>query len=282
MPLISYFSLSLQAAEFPIEEKYIRFEENKIQLAKKTFRNNAGMSITLLAAQHVADSDFYEAHKILLEQADMVLFEGKGLDEEGSKFNLSELGQLNRKITDRHFLVANAFGLSYQLDYTDYRKSNFIHADYSFEQTATMEKFDTIEAMISQIKKNIEDIKEKFSHQSNEPLQFYFEQEVNKFSELGIAAYFSQAIPFLLMDEMQLKQKINNAEWYENEFTKRNQIVEEKLAEILGKQQTQSQKAPHIIIYYGAAHMPHFERVIKERYSFLPESQEWFTSISLE
>lgn len=262
---------------FSVGDPFFRLENKAYQFAGKTYSHESGTKITLLAAIHVAPSEFYDAHERVLSNANQVLFEGKGFDEEGLKVHESELGKLNELLTNAHLQVAEAFGLRYQFDYINYNRVSFTHADLTLLEVVQMENFADISSMLAQIQKNIDECKQKFADKSENPIQYFFNQCVTQYTELGWAKYFEEKMkPLLLMNEDQLREAIGNEQLYDNEYTKRNLIFLEKLKTALNVNLNDSDPI-HIVVYYGVAHLPFIEREIYHKHGFTPESQEWYT-----
>ncbi len=65
---------------------------------------------------------------------------------------------------------------------------------------------------------------------------------------------------------------------YEEEFVARNAIVLSKFKEQSADVNQINPK--HIVIFYGAAHMPYFEAQLCEKYTLEFQSEEWVEAVT--
>ena len=75
----------------PKKTSFIRIMDldgvKELQLAKRTYKDKMErIRLTLLSATHFAQAKFYERHNQILSEAQIVFYEGKGLDAEGMKW----------------------------------------------------------------------------------------------------------------------------------------------------------------------------------------------------
>lgn len=265
------FSMQEQQSNFNLDEPFTRLHDEQIQLASKTYATKLGGKITFLSAVHFADAEFYEAHQKILDLADYVLFEGKGLDKEGLEFNKTELGKNMYLLDNNNNLIAHAFGLQYQYDSINYNKNNFILADFSFKENIKL-CFNDISEMISEGEKMINSIKNKYSTEAD-PIKFYYNQKIEQLRKRDFSSFFNEFKEGLLLNENEFKNKID-PEFYEIELVRRNSIVMDKLQDLINQNPSK-----HILIHYGAAHFPSLERDIHNIYELTPLCQEWLSAI---
>ncbi len=65
---------------------------------------------------------------------------------------------------------------------------------------------------------------------------------------------------------------------FEMEYTNRNKIALTKFDEQVSKSNPNAKS--HIAIYYGAGHMPYFEKQLSEKYGLEITAEEWITAFS--
>lgn len=266
--LFIFQSSIVLAGSFEIGQSFIQLESGEIRLANKSYISDSGVMINLLAAMHFAKKEFYVEQEQALNQADKVLFEGKGLDEEGRLFFETELGQKSTLLSDQHKVCANAFGLACQKASIDYSDSRFIHADISFQELKN-------NGVLKEIESNVRKIEQNHKDKPN-PCQYVFNSAVESQRSIGLKAYLEPFLTMPTLNEEELRKAINNEDFYKYEFDHRNKIVLQKLHELL---QENNFAPKNFVIFYGAAHMPVFERELL-LLGFKPLKQEWLSAIS--
>ena len=260
------FSMEDGTNTFNLGENFVKFtklEDEQMQIACKTYKTNLGGKITFLSAAHFAEKGLYEAHQKILDAADYVLFEGKGLDKEGLEFFKTELGKNIDLLSNFNLKVAHAYNLEYQWDNIDYNKNHFIHADVTFKE---------LTQVIDINAKELDNIKDEYKNTDN-PIDFFYNEEVENLKKCTFSRQFDELKEYCILSEDDLKNKLGK-EYFENEFVKRNDIIKEKLSNLI----SQNSNA-HIVIYYGAAHFLSLERDLRNIYQLMPLHQEWFTWI---
>lgn len=282
---LTSFCLLINGASFAMEkgstfcvgDPFIKVENSQIQFAKKTYKLPSGGRITLLGAMHFGEAGFYESHEEIFLKASHVLYEGKGHEEAGLKFLSTEIGKKNELLTNLCLAAAEAFGLCYQSHSIDYSGDKFIHADYTFDELVQAEA-GGFDSFVAQLKGNIEQQESLYKDIETDACRHCFELKVTQLREGSLKSFCEENLtPYLLMTEEELVSVISSEGLYEREVTNRNKIVLEKLALILDGDINSD---VHIVIYYGAAHLPCFERELSQKYLCQPESEEWFTAVS--
>ncbi len=108
-----------------------------LETAEVTFTNNAGVSVHLISAVHIADAAYYRSLNAEFQRHPVVLYEmvkpkGSPPPAPGQSGD-SAVGAFQRFLKD-------TLGLAYQLDIIDYRAGNFFHADLDTETFERLQK----------------------------------------------------------------------------------------------------------------------------------------------
>lgn len=250
-------------------------DKTALQVARKTYKNGS-LKVTLLSAAHFAQPAFYARHKEILDQASVVLYEGKGLDKKGFLFRQQPIIKKHEQV-DNFAVLSKAFNLSLQLDSIDYQKSIFILADYSFD-----EEIKDPDALLSEISQFIEEKNKEYDKKAAEfgladGFEYFVDSEIKK-TKANVSL---EKLSMELMKASKNSAEFLQQQWpeaFEKEYTKRNQIVLQKFAEQIP--QLSAQATSHVVIYYGAAHMPYFEQELGKTYGLQLESEEWISVFS--
>ncbi len=119
------------------EHAFLRFDEDdngggRLQTALRTYKNDKGVTVHLVAAVHIADTGYFEQLNKTFAGYDVLLYEMvKPKDApvpapgEGRKSS-SMVSMIQRTMKD-------ALDLDFQLDAVDYTAKNFVHADLDAE-----------------------------------------------------------------------------------------------------------------------------------------------------
>lgn len=150
--------------------EFIRVEEmdtaTELQTAVVKFKKGEA-SVELVGAIHIADKKYYEALNKRFEGYEAVLYEGIGGGKPAARPPVKEAevvepdAKFEERIADPEAPMEDAgpekpkanldglhgayeagarwLGLSYQMKEIDYRKANFVHADLSLEEFATLQ-----------------------------------------------------------------------------------------------------------------------------------------------
>jgi hypothetical protein len=119
---------------------FMRFVPNgdggSLQTAIVDYTNDAGVTVHLVAAVHIADKSYYDKLNKTFKGYDAVLYEmikpkGSGVPQPNA-VPTNPLTMVQRMMKDM-------LGLDFQLDDIDYRADNFVHADLDAETFQKME-----------------------------------------------------------------------------------------------------------------------------------------------
>lgn len=283
LTIISIFLCSIVgfAMEFSISPKgepFLRIVEDgdyaRLELASKTYSNPAqGLTVTLLAAIHFAQDQFYERQMEIARQSSCTLYEGKGLDKIGIEWNCQPLpAKVNRS---HHFsIIAKSYNLSLQLEKIDHSYVNFVHADFSFQ-----EECPKLEERLRDFAEFIEHYNNKYDEQGkkselNDGYEYYINIQINNQKQIPLKSLIESLEKQTNNIETLLKEQ--GEDFYSREFMQRNNIVLDKFAQQAAMATPENPK--HIIIFYGAGHMPYFEAELRQKYNLRFQSEEWISS----
>ena len=226
-----------------------------------------GAEIDLVAVVHIGEQAYYERLNKEFEKYDAVLYElvapeGNKPPQGGEMKSDNPLAMLQQGMT--FFL-----GLEHQLQVVDYRKSNFVHADLSPEgmKKAMRERGDDKMTIILGV---IADLLRKRNLDADKP-----EPQTPDISLTD------------LLNPKKLKRIM--AQQFEDAGgdvslggTINRLLVEDRnkaCIKVLQQQLTAGKKK--IAIFYGAAHMPDFDKRLKEDFGMKRTESEWITAWNL-
>ena len=226
-----------------------------------------GAEIDLVAVVHIGEQAYYERLNKEFEKYDALLYElvapeGNKPPKGGEMKSDNPLAMLQQGMT--FFL-----GLEHQLEVVDYRKSNFIHADLSPEgmKKAMKERGDDKTTIILGV---IADLLRKRNLDADKPepqapdISLTDLLNPKKFKRI-MAQQFEDA-----GGDVSLGGTINRL------------LVEDRnkaCIKVLQQQLTAGKKK--IAIFYGAAHMPDFDKRLKEDFGMKRTESEWITAWNL-
>ena len=226
-----------------------------------------GAEIDLVAVVHIGEQAYYERLNKEFEKYDALLYElvapeGNKPPKGGEMKSDNPLAMLQQGMT--FFL-----GLEHQLEVVDYRKSNFIHADLSPEgmKKAMKERGDDKMTIILGV---IADLLRKRNLDADKPepqapdISLTDLLNPKKFKRI-MAQQFEDA-----GGDVSLGGTINRL------------LVEDRnkaCIKVLQQQLTAGKKK--IAIFYGAAHMPDFNKRLKEDFGMKRTESEWITAWNL-
>jgi hypothetical protein len=226
-----------------------------------------GVEIDLVAVVHIGERAYYERLNMEFEKYDAVLYElvaaeGNKPPKGGEKKSDNPVAMLQQGM--KLFLR-----LEHQLEVVDYQKANFIHADLSPEgmKKAMKERGDDQTTIVLGViadflrKKNLDaDKPEPQTPDINltdllNPIKFK-RMMAQQFEDAGGDAGLGGTINRLLVED-------------------RNKAC----IKVLQQQLTAGKKK--IAIFYGAAHMPDFDKRLKEDFGMKRTESEWITAWNL-
>ena len=224
-----------------------------------------GVVIDLISAVHVGDKSYYEDLNKRFEDYDVVLYELVAPKEH----KLPKGGKSKSAVGMLQNLMKDGLGLEHQLAQIDYTKTNFVHADVTPKEFA-----------------------ESMKKRGESFLGMYFKMMGSSMAQQvsGNGPSDAALLAALFSNDRELAFKRIFAETLISDgsgdildgpdgstiLTVRNAAA----LKVLDQQLKAGKK--NIAIFYGAAHMPDFERQLAKDYAMKRDSTKWVTAWKLE
>ncbi len=242
----------------------------------------AGVTVDLIGAVHIGDKAYYEALNKQMEQYDVLLYElvapeGTVIPKGGKREKTNPLSMVQD-------MMKNVLDLDSQVEQIDYTRKNFVHADLSPEKMkeAMKERGEdglTIALSVAADilrKQNLEELKKE-----KEPAKGKKDKDEDEEPDL---------LGMLLDPQAAVKLKRQMAEQFESAGddgglgpTIGNILVADRNKACLKVLQKEIAKGKKKIgIFYGAAHMPDFEKRLGEDFDLKKDKVEWLTAWDLK
>lgn len=257
---------------------------DKLQTAVVSFRGPNGQTVDLISVIHVGEKSYYHRLNQFFKKYDGVLYEMVldvpkrvahqnqvrqllGRDKREPKIDTGKAGKDAVSVLQRK--LAEVLELSHQLTVIDYGAENFRHADLTleeFEEAMKAKERSPLDILKDLLAGDDEQGPPEYRELSKLPLLKIWAQgpddEERAVLKTGLAAYFAQT------------KDISNEIQGEVLIALRN----ERALEVL--QQRLQRKDRKLAIFYGAAHMPHFARRLREM-GYVPISKSWIQAWDL-
>jgi hypothetical protein len=241
-----------------------------------------GVTVDLIAAVHVGDQSYYDALNKQMEQYDVVLYEL--VAEEGTRIPKGGKREKSNPISVFQGMLKNVLDLESQVEQIDYTKKNFVHADLSPEKMAEAIKERGDDGLTIALSVAADILRK----------QNLEEQKKQKEPDKGKKAKDEDDEPdllsMLLDPQAAVKLKRSMAEQFEAAGedgglgpTIGNILVADRnkaALKVLQKEIAKGKKK--IAIFYGAAHMPDFEKRLAEDFDLKKDKVEWVTAWDLK
>ena len=268
---------TLPAAGADSESRFIRIQRNEngdpvaLQTAIAKYVPAGGeksVEIDLVAVVHIGEKAYYEQLNKGFEKYDAVLYEL--VTPEGNKPPKGGETKSDNPVAMLQQGMKLFLRLEHQLDFVDYQKANFIHAELSPEgmKKAMKERGDDQMTIVLGV---IADFLRKKNLDADKPepqapdISLTDLLNPKKFKRM-MAQQFEDA-----GGDVSLGGTINRL------------LVEDRnkaCIKVLQQQLTAGKKK--IAIFYGAAHMPDFDKRLKEDFGMMRISSDWINAWSLE
>jgi hypothetical protein len=260
-PLASFIRLERNADKQPVT-----LQTSIVRYVPAAGQNN--VTVDLIAVVHVGDRDYYQKLNKHFEQYDVLLYElvappGTRIPKGGKREidnPLALLQQMSRLV----------LGLESQTEQIDYTKKNFVHADLSPEQMAEAIKNRGDDAMTLFLG-IAADVLRQQNLQKNNPAPV---PDIDITSLLepdgGLKLKRVMAQQLAEMGEAGLGQTLNTIL-----IADRNQAA----LKVMQKELVQGKKK--IGIFYGAAHMPDFDKRLRADFGLKRQSDQWLCAWDL-
>jgi hypothetical protein len=253
------------------QPKFIRVKESDgkvtaLEVAVTRYTNkDKSVTVDLVGVVHIGDRAYYDALNRRFPRYDAVLYELVG--PPGAK--VPKGGKSDSPLAVVSGLMTTVLDLDSQLACVDYAPKNFVHADLSFEtmMAAAKERGDDGVTLALSVMADL-------LRQQN--LAARKKQDAAPASEPDVVE--ALANPSLLKREL-AKQLAGSADLgrtlHALLVTDRNK----KACQVLTKQIVDGKKT--LAIFYGAAHMPDFDRRLRADFGLERQGQEWLTAWDL-
>ncbi|PIP65094.1 hypothetical protein COW95_03785 [Candidatus Peregrinibacteria bacterium CG22_combo_CG10-13_8_21_14_all_49_11] len=225
--------------------------------------------VTLSSVVHVASRGYYERHNDDFDNYDCVLYElvaPKGTIPKPKQDGKSPLHMIQK-------LMSAVLGLEHQMDCVDYTPKHFVHSDMSPQemQAAMAKRGDDQLSLILRIlsdmmrQENLQKKKGGPAPPQFDPMSFlddpYAASKLKRMMAMQMVEQGSggvgETLQQLLIDD-------------------RNK----KCMSVLAEQLKAGKK--NVTLFWGAAHMPDFEKRLRSAYGAQKESADWFTAWNLQ
>ena len=229
------------------------------------------LTVDLIGAVHVGDKSYYDELNRRFEDYDVVLYElvapkGKAIPDRERRGG--------NPISFMQDMTKSMLGLESQVEHIDYTKANFVHADMSPEEMQEAMKkrgedgLTLALGVMADVLRQANLAEQKARAEDKPP------EEIDPFA-------------LLLDPQRTVKLKRMMAESFDaNEQldgclgpTLQRMLVDDRNAaamKVFQKELTKGHKK--IAIFYGAAHMPDFEKRLKEDFEMKPAKTQWLTA----
>ena len=252
----------------PGQEKW----QGELKTAITTYRNESGVLLDLVAAVHIADSEYFAELNQYFNGRDAVLYELVADPDVRPSPNLVQSSSSSVGFVQQ--MLANFLDVSFQLEHIDYTPQNFIHADLDPASLAEImqAKGENFLSMFISL---------ALAEMANQQLESATGGSNSAFNLVSIIDAFSatdqrSAFKTLFAEELARSGGILTDPNLGSQLTilgDRNQVALQVLRDTLGDSARR-----RLSIFYGAAHMPGIELEIVETFGFTRVSQRWLTA----
>jgi hypothetical protein len=273
-------------AKKPAGSSFIRVQrdakDQPIALETATIRyvpasGDGELVVDLIGAIHVADRSYYEKLNKQMEQYDVLLYElvappGTRIPKGGKKESDNPISFLQN-------LMKDVLALESQLEHIDYTKKNFVHADLSPQEMAEAmrKRGDTGLTLILNIaadlirQQNLQEMRKQGKGKADDYDIDLFSILLDPNSSIKLKRLMAQQMVDLIAPDGGLGKTLGTIL-----ISDRNQAA----VKVLQAQIAKGKKK--IGIFYGAAHMPDFEKRLLEDLKLKRSSEQWLTAWDLK
>jgi hypothetical protein len=252
----------------------------RLEIAARKFIpvNRQGPAVWLTAVAHLGESNYFRALQRHLDDQGLVLFEGVKQASGGSESD----GIMEPDDDSLQATLARALGLAFQLKAIDYQRPHFRNSDLSITELQQC------------LKENLGDSPDDTGTAELSALLALMDGRsfLSGVVKLGVRLLGShprlQALTKVAMIEAigQLRGDLSHVQGsspgmkrlLEAIIQRRNQAVLKDLRTALN----QRPPARSISIFYGAAHMPDFDKRLRQDLAYRPAEEVWFKAISVQ
>ena len=233
----------------------------QLQTANVTYTHGDGTEVVLLSAIHIGDAKYYQKLNRLFADRDALLFELVLPDDDTPPGD--EL--IMAGIRSSQQVVQKLLGLSFQIEGIDYDAENFVHADMTMKEFSDAQR-DQDE---SWLKLYFRVLKMEHERMLKDP---------DTQPGLPLSALLSGRDRTMAL-KLTMARQLSNMDTDDKIFgegdnvivTARNRVA----LKVLDKEHKAGKKK--LGLFYGAAHMPDFERELIRR-GFVKDKVEWLSA----
>jgi hypothetical protein len=234
-----------------------------------------GLTVDLVSVVHIGDRRYYEKLNKLFDEYDVVLYElvappGTRVPKGGKKSD-NPLALLQR-------MMKLVLGLDSQVECVDYTRKNFVHADLSFEGMAEAlhrrgeSGFTLALNMFADMMKQ-----QNVQEQGKKP-------GANKAADVDFLSLLSDGDAGASLKKI-LAEQLANIEDPNGGLgqTLSNLLINDRNEAAMKVFQAEMKKGTKkIAIFYGAAHMPDFDKRLRADFELKRDSEQWLTAWDLK
>jgi hypothetical protein len=253
------------------EPRFIRLKEQQgqaaaLEVAVTRYANkDKSVMVDLVGVVHIGDRAYYKKLNERFGQYDAVLYEL--VAPPGTE--VPKGGKSDSPFAILHTLFSTVLDLDSQLACIDYKRKNFVHADLSFEAMKEAAR-DRGEDGLTLGLSLLADVLRQQNVTARKKNERRPAPEVDLVEAL--------ANPNLLKREL-AKQLAGGADLGQTLQTLLVADRNKEACRVLTRQLVDGKKK--LAIFYGAAHMPDFDRRLRDEFGLTRQSQEWLTAWDL-
>ena len=259
------------ATDGEAEGNYIRFVEDddraRLQTAVVHYSAEDGTTLDVIGAVHIGDEAYYKKLNETFEGYDALLYEMVGGDPD--KPPTKEDLQKNKKNSLRFFqlLIAGMMKLQFQLDGIDYTAENFVHADMDLTTFTTRQK-EKGESIMSLLEKSLE-------------AQQKAAKEGKPNFDMGAMMRLLNNVSTPDGTKLAFGRQFHNIEGMIAGMEGPDGSVlvgERNVAALIVLERERKAGKKKLALFYGAAHMPDFDKRLRAEHGFKRDKITWLTA----
>jgi hypothetical protein len=238
---------------------------------------DGGLVVDLVSAVHVADRAYYEKLNERLDQYDVVLYEL--VAPEGTRIPKGGRRNSDNPIAFLQQLATLVLDLDLQTEQIDYTKKHFVHADLSPEQMAEAIRnrgddgvtlFLSIAADLLR-QQNRQELKKGKNAQAAEPDADLLSMVLDPDGAAKLKRLMAEQMEALESPDSGIGATLSTIL-----IADRNKAA----MKVLGRESAKGKKK--IAIFFGAAHMPDFEKRLAEDFGLTRQREEWLQAWDMQ
>ncbi|MBS1700452.1 MAG: hypothetical protein JST12_02230 [Armatimonadetes bacterium] len=262
-PILALFLFGQTQATTPLYTQSVTTADGVVQmktLCQQLVRDGKP-DIWLVGAVHIGSKAYYSSLQGILDQEEVVLYEGVKSDEQKKKAEPPK--KVEGETTDRpiYKVLSDALGLEFQLNAVNYDHANWVNCDLTWEEMDKVSK----EAGNGDKGGTYGQIKQLLDPKSPQSKMFATMMDT-------ATPGTKEAIKLMIVKSVASGEVGLDDTTDKIVIKARNQVVLDSLAKSIA-----SDKPPKsIAVFYGAKHLPSMEADLEKTYGYKPGKQEWF------